>query len=241
MSSDNTHFWPVVAVIAGVALTFTACGTSPGDQPGSAAPGSASGAGTSPATTSPETPAPTPAPAPAGLRVGGVPFPMPPAGTCHAGTLNGQPLPDPHCSPGATNPAVTQDTIASTICRAGWTATVRPPVAVTDAIKAASARAYGIAPGTRGELDHEIPLEVGGDPGSADDVANLWFEVGPIPNPKDQVEGELNHAICGGLISLVTAQTAIAHRWPTAVEDAGLTQVGQRVCLQAAPTRCVQR
>ncbi len=101
--------------------------------------------------------------------------------------------------------------------------------------------APGIAPGTRGELDHEIPLEVGGDPGSADYVANLWFEVGPIPNPKDQVEGELNHAICGGLISLVTAQTAIAHRWPTAVEDAGLTQVGQRVCLQAAPTRCVQR
>jgi len=166
---------------------------------------------------------------------------MPPAGTCHAGTFNGQPLPEPHCTPGARNPAVTQDTIGSTICRAGWTATVRPPVAVTDTIKAASARAYGIAPGTRGELDHVIPLELGGDPGSADDVANLWFEIGPIPNPKDQVENELNHAPCGGLISLVTAQTAIARRWPTAVEDAGLTQVGQRVCLQAAPTRCVQR
>jgi len=27
MSSDNTHRWPV-AIIAGVALTFTACGTS---------------------------------------------------------------------------------------------------------------------------------------------------------------------------------------------------------------------
>ncbi len=66
-------------------------------------------------------------------------------------------------------------------------------------------------------------------------------EVGPIPNPKDLIENELNHATCGGLIPLVTAQTAIAHRWPTAVEDAGLTLVGQRVCLQTNHTRCVQR
>jgi len=87
--------------------------------------------------------------------------------------------------------------------------------------------AYGIAPGTRRELDHEIPLEIGGEPGSADDVvANLWFETGPIPNPKVHVEAELNHATCSGLISLVTAQTATAHRWPTAVEDAGLTHPG---------------
>ncbi len=240
MSSNTTHRWPV-AILAGVALTLTACGTSPGEHGVSAAPGSASSTGTTPVTASPETPAPVTAGPPSGLQVGGVPFPMPPAGTCHASTFNGQPLPDPHCTPGATNPAVTQDTIASTICRAGWTATVRPPVAVTNAIKAASALAYGIAPGIRGELDHEIPLEVGGDPGSADDVANLWFETGPIPNPKDQIENTLNRATCGGLISLVRAQTAITHRWPTALEDTGLTQVGQRVCLQATPTRCVQR
>ncbi len=81
----------------------------------------------------------------------------------------------------------------------------------------------------------------GETPGSLTDVANLRFEVGPIPNPKDGTENTLNHATCHGLISLVTAQTAIAHRWPTAVEDAGLTLVGQRVCLQTDPTRCVQR
>jgi hypothetical protein len=34
--------------------------------------------------------------------------------------------PDPHRTPGAINPAVTQDTIASTICVKGWTRTVRP-------------------------------------------------------------------------------------------------------------------
>ncbi len=93
MSSDSIHFWAVVAVIAGVALTFTARRTSPGDDPGSAAPGSASNAGTSPVTASPETRAPTTAASPAGMRVGGVPFPVPAAGTCHVGSLNGQPLP----------------------------------------------------------------------------------------------------------------------------------------------------
>ncbi len=125
-----------------------------------------------------------------GPQSGGA-FPMPPPGACHLGSVAGQPMPDDHCSPGATNPAVSQGTIHETICKAGWTATVRPPVAVTDAIKAQFARAYGIAAGTVGELDHKIPLEVGGDPGSAGDVANLWFEPGPIPNPKDAVESAL--------------------------------------------------
>ncbi len=180
-------------------------------------------------------------PSSTGAPQSGGAFPMPPSGACHLGSVAGQPMPDEHCSPGSTNPAVTQDTMDETICKAGWTATVRPPVAFTDAIKAQSARAYSISAGTVGELDHKIALELGGDPGKAGDVVNLWFEPGPIPNPKDTVERILNHATCGGLISLVTAQIAIAHRWPTAIEDAGLTQVGHRVCLQAAPTRCVQR
>ena len=241
MSRDTTHRWPVMAILAGVTLTFSACGTSPGDHPGSAVAGPASNTRTSPAAASPEHLAPTTAGSAAGLRVGGVPFPMPPAGTCHVGTLNGQPLPDPHCTPGARNPAVTQDTIASTICRAGWTATVRPPVTVTDAIKAASARAYSIPPGTGGELDHDIPLELGGYPGTAGDVANLWFETGPIPNPKDQIENTLNHATCAGLIPLVVAQGAIARQWVTAVQDAGLALVGDRVCLRVDPARCTRR
>ena len=43
------------------------------------------------------------------------------------------------------------------------------------------------------------------------DVANFWFEVGPIPNPKDAIENTLNHATCHDLIPLATAQTAITH------------------------------
>jgi hypothetical protein len=45
---------------------------------------------------------------------------QPPPGTCHYRTAaNGQTLPDPTCTPGATNPKVTQDSLATTICRAG--------------------------------------------------------------------------------------------------------------------------
>jgi len=90
-------------------------------------------------------------------------------------------------------------------------------------------------------LDHEISLEVGGDPGSVDDVANLWFETGPIPDPKDQIENTLNHATCAGLIPLVVAQSAIARQWVTAEADAGLALVGDRVCLRVDPARCTRR
>ena len=77
-------------------------------------------------------------------------------------------------------------------------------------------------------------------PGSAGDVANLWFEPGPIPTPKDTVERVLNHATWAGLITLATAQTAINHSWPTAVTDVGLQLANGRVCLRAAPARCTR-
>ena len=48
---------------------------------------------------------------------------------CHA--INNT-LPDPKCTPGAIDPAVTQDNIDSTICIPGYTKTVRPPVSITE-------------------------------------------------------------------------------------------------------------
>ncbi len=188
----------------------------------------------------PMTPTAVVGPSSTDARHSGGAFPMPPPGTCHLGSVAGQPMPDERCSPGSTNAAVTQGTIHETICTSGWTATVRPPVAITDAIKAHSARAYSIPVGIVGELDHLVALELGGDPGNAGDVANLWFEPGPIPNPKDTVERVLNHATCAGSITLATAQTAISHSWPTAVTDAGLQLANGRVCLRAEPARCTR-
>lgn len=181
-------------------------------------------------------PAPAPSQQPgSGLQPGNSASPIPAAGTCKLGSRDGQPLPDPKCTPGAVNPAVTQDNINDTICKSGWTKTVRPPVSVTNRIKKQLDTAYGLATDTQGELDHEVSLELGGAP---DDPRNLWVEPGKIPNPKDAVENKLNQAVCSGLVPLATAQHAITTNWVTAFDDAGLQISGGKVCLRSEPTRC---
>jgi hypothetical protein len=118
-------------------------------------------------------------------------------------------LPDPSCTPGAIDPAVTQANIGSTICRAGYSESVRPPESQTEAFKWHVAEpAYG-QHDVSGELDHLVSLELGG----ANDARNLWVEAGPIPNPKDAVEDALHRAVCDGKITLRAAQREIATNW----------------------------
>lgn len=186
---------------------------------------------------SPSEPA-TPGEGNSDLAAGDSSTPMPDPGTCKLGSRDGQPLPDPKCTPGAVNPAVRQDNIDETICKTGWTKTVRPPTSKTNPMKAASARSYAIASDQKGEYDHLVSLELGGAP---DDPRNLWVEPGPIPNPKDAVENKLHQAVCSGLIPLATAQKAIATNWVTAFDDAGLRVSGGKVCLRDNPAKCATR
>ncbi|MFL6110070.1 MAG: hypothetical protein ACJ786_01765 [Catenulispora sp.] len=139
-------------------------------------------------------------------------------GTCHA---RPGPLPDPACTPGATNPQVTQDDIATTICKSGWTSTIRPPTSVTNKLKTSGIRDYGYTDTSMSayEEDHLISLELGGAPS---DPRNLWPEPGGSPNPKDKVENDLNRAVCGGRVKLVDAQHAIATDWTTAEKVLGI-------------------
>jgi hypothetical protein len=132
-------------------------------------------------------------------------------GSCRAIGTGLDSRPDPACTPGALNPAVTQGTIDSTICVAGWTATVRPAESVTEQEKASSMGAYGDT-GSLGdyEYDHFVPLELGG---ATNDPRNLWPEPGASPNPKDAVEDELRREVCDGQISLAQAQREIVHNW----------------------------
>jgi hypothetical protein len=126
---------------------------------------------------------------------------------------DGNQLPDPACTPGAIDPSVTQANIHSTICRSGYTKTVRPPSAQTEHAKFDVAYpAYGVPRSDRSELDHLVSLELGG----ANDIANLWPEIGKLPNPKDKVENDLNRAVCDGKVTLAAAQHAIATDWLTA-------------------------
>lgn len=129
--------------------------------------------------------------------------------------------PDPACTPGARNPSVNQANIDSTICRAGWTETVRPPESYTDDLKYEQMLSYGDRGSPSGyEEDHLIPLELGGSPASP---KNLWPEPGPIPNPKDAVENAARHAVCDGSMSLAAAQQAIARDWVRLASVLGVT------------------
>jgi hypothetical protein len=120
-------------------------------------------------------------------------------------------LPDPACTPGVTNPAVTQANIDSTICVSGWTSTIRPSVDYTEPLKRQQMAAYGqTAQISSYEEDHLIPLELGGSPTSPQ---NLWPEPGASPNPKDSIEDAANSAVCDGRMTLAAAQQAIASNW----------------------------
>ncbi|MGA2828977.1 MAG: hypothetical protein ABSF03_23015 [Streptosporangiaceae bacterium] len=131
-------------------------------------------------------------------------------------------LPDGHCTPGATWSRVTQGNIRSTICKSGWTATIRPSESYTEALKRTQLGLYGDYAGNKlgnYEEDHLIPLELGGSPTSA---RNLWPEAHPSSYTKDGVESTLNHAVCDGRVKLAPAQRAIARNWETAEHALGL-------------------
>jgi len=107
-------------------------------------------------------------------------------------------------TPGVLNPDVTQASIRSTICTHGWTATIRPPVDYTNALKRTQMRAYGeTGPASAYQEDHLISLELGGDP---TDPRNLWPEPYPRAAAVDRIENDLNAAVCGGRLSLEDAQ-----------------------------------
>jgi hypothetical protein len=113
-------------------------------------------------------------------------------------------LADPVRTPGVLNPDVTQRNIRSTICRRGWTTTIRPPSSYTDDLKRKQMRQYGeTGPLSDYQEDHLISLELGGNP---TDPRNLWPEPYPRASDVDQIENELNAEVCSGKLTLAQAQ-----------------------------------
>lgn len=121
--------------------------------------------------------------------------------------VNGQ-LPDHACSPGA----VFASSTVSDICTPGYSKSVRNVSAGT---KKKVYAEYGISypqPTGSYELDHLIPLELGG----SNDTANLFPEAAePAPgfHEKDLVEDYLHQEVCSGSINLAAAQMQIANNW----------------------------
>lgn len=149
------------------------------------------------------------------LAVLGWPAPTAVASTCQA--HDG--LPDSSCTPGERDARVTQATISTTICVKGWAKSVRPPKNVTDQIKRERMAAYGLSdPAGSYELDHLIPIELGG----ASTVANLWPQPwdGPLgAHTKDRLEDRLHSLVCSGRLALGAAQQQFSVDWVNAFHE----------------------
>jgi hypothetical protein len=113
-------------------------------------------------------------------------------------------LASPTRTPGVLNPNVTQANIRSTVCRHGWTETIRPPTSYTNELKTKQMRQYGET-GSLSDYqeDHLISLELGGSP---TDPRNLWPEPYPRASDVDKIENELNAEVCSGELTLAQAQ-----------------------------------
>jgi hypothetical protein len=112
-------------------------------------------------------------------------------------------------TPGRLNPAVTQATLSRTVCVAGYSASIRPPYAYTEALKIRQLHAWRY-PDTRPwlyEEDHFIPLSLGGAPRAP---GNLWPEPDSQASKSDRLEHRLWWDVCHGVLKLRTARRAIA-------------------------------
>lgn len=122
------------------------------------------------------------------------------------------PLPNRALTPGAIQ---SSDTAA--ICTPGWAEAHRD---VSEATKDYVAREYGLSSRYGYEIDHLIPLELGG----SNSVLNLWPE--PYGSAygatqKDGLEDYLHKQVCYHSLPLVTAQHEIAVNWYAAWVSAG--------------------
>lgn len=114
-------------------------------------------------------------------------------------------------APLVINPAVTQATIGSTICTPGWSSSVRPPTSYTEPIKAADIAALPAAASHNPadyELDHWLPLEVGGAPANP---ANLVLQPIGDARTKDQMENAVHANVCAGLMTLAEGRSIFSH------------------------------
>jgi hypothetical protein len=153
---------------------------------------------------------------PTGIPTNTIPYTSSNSSKCHALSVDPSDLqaflPDPSCTPGKIDTAVTQDNIATTICHSGYTKAVRPPVSYTNTLKKQQIIEYGYGDSNMSdyEEDHFISLELGGSP---NDPQNLWPEPHPSLNEKDKVENYLHTQVCSGKLTLVQAQQEITNNW----------------------------
>ena len=113
------------------------------------------------------------------------------------------------------NTDVRQDSIQQTVCVSGYTATVRPAVSYTEGVKKKLLKQRNLdwSHAKEFELDHIVPLELGGHPR---DLNNLQLQAWDGPegaHVKDHLENKLHCMVCSGQIPLRQAQSEIYKNW----------------------------
>jgi hypothetical protein len=138
-------------------------------------------------------------------------------GPCATGRApNGYPLPDSSCTPGAFNPTVPANVFGA---REFSTKCLRDCLTGSGEKKTMYS-AYHVSQNSSCELDHLVPLEMGG----ADSLDNIWPQCGKAPNGKnykeikDVVETYLAIQVLMGM-DIDMARKGIASDWTQYIGD----------------------
>lgn len=127
-------------------------------------------------------------------------------------------LPPPDV-PGAVDPTITQANIGRTICRPGYARSVRPAYAITGPLKRRMmADQHPGEPLSAYELDHLIPISLGGAPL---DRRDLWLQPrqGPMnADDKNVLAYVLWRLVCTRQVPLDVARYDISHDWTRAYQ-----------------------
>ncbi len=117
----------------------------------------------------------------------------------------------------ALNPDVDESTIDATICQSGYTKSVRPATSYTNGMKKKLMREAGIdvARVSEYELDHIIPLALGGHPRKPSNLMLQPWDGPQGAKVKDALEVRLQSLVCHGRLDLTDAQVCIATDWTT--------------------------
>lgn len=108
------------------------------------------------------------------------------------------------------NPDVRAETIQAAICVSGYTASVRPSTLHTSNVKLGLMREAGLAPATATdyELDHRVPLALGGHPRALTNLQLQPWQCSDRAKVKDSLEKRLQTSVCAGSRPLDEARSA---------------------------------
>ncbi|HXI68467.1 MAG TPA: hypothetical protein VNH41_11040 [Steroidobacteraceae bacterium] len=115
----------------------------------------------------------------------------------------------------ALNSDVDEETIDNTICISGYTKSVRPATSYTNGVKKKLMHDAGIDAARIGdyELDHIVPLDLGGHPRKLSNLMLQPWEGQHGAKAKDALEVRLKSLVCHGKLDLTDAQVCIARDW----------------------------